>query len=285
MLLIWIPIIIIVIVSVVGSVFYLKKRDFFIEHNAFVEFWGIVISILFALFAFLQTQSSMESSTEDFANIVGRMDSIITKAEESSTSLHKLEESLSNLPPQIDSFSKSIQSLNNIVATQKEELGKTLKDFNASITHFKSSVDEMVKKFNRKPLLYLDMLVWANDTSRTITNIVINNHGSLMAEVNMVRFQIPKKNLIKFEMKDGNLTDENNGILYYQVNFPFPHMSIIADTLKPKKLECNIIIDKDNFDIKILAYYKAEFGNDGVDDEMFYFEKDAVRPVLLRPRY
>ena len=127
MWLLWIPIILIVATSIVGTIFYFKKREFFREHKSFVEFWGIVLSILFALFAFLQTQSAMEGSTEDFREIVSKMNSIITKAEESSKSLHNVDSSLSNLPIQMDSLSKSIVSFNDVILSQREAINSNLK--------------------------------------------------------------------------------------------------------------------------------------------------------------
>lgn len=280
MFLIWIPIILIVVISIIGSVFYFKKPEFFLEHKSFIEFWGIILSILFALFAFLQTQSSMESSTEDFGNIVTRMDAIISKAKESSVSLNNVDESLSKLPEQMDDFAKSIQSFDEVISSQRDQLSATLNGLNSSIVTFKSSLDSMIERFNRRPLLKIDMVVWENDTSRIIKTIVITNLGKLKSEVYTLRLQIPKECVQKFEMYDGFLASEADGINYYQVDFNDKN-SIIADKTKPKNLMCEIYLDKSRIDMAVIAYYDAAFGNDGSSSQIFRFRENVLRPILL----
>jgi peptidoglycan hydrolase CwlO-like protein len=190
MFLIWLPIILIVIISITGSVYYFKKREFFLEHKSFIGFWGIILSILFALFAFLKTQSSMESSTQDFGNIVTRMDAIISKAKESSESLNNVDESLSKLPQQLDAFSESIKSFDDVISSQRDQLSATLNGLNNSILTFKSSIDSMIERFNRKPELDIDLLSFLTDTARIINNIVITNRGKLLSDVYRIRFLV-----------------------------------------------------------------------------------------------
>jgi hypothetical protein len=278
--LIWLAIILIIFLLLIGSYYYLTSREIFLKHKDFIEFWGIILSILLALLAVLQTQSSMESSTNDFNNIVNRMDNIITKAEESSESLQNVDSSLSKLPQQMDDFSKSIKSFDAVINSQRDQLNTTLNGLNISILTFKSSLDSMIERFNRRPQHNIDMVVWENDTSRIIKTIVITNLGKLKSEVYTLRLQIPKECVQKFEMYEGFLDSEIDGINYYQVNFNGQN-SIIADKTKPRNLKCQIYLDKSRFDMAVIAYYDAAFGNDGSSAQIFRFRENVLRPILL----
>ena len=284
MSLLWIPIILIVAVSIVGTVFYLRKREFFLEHKSLAEFWGIVLSILFALFAFLQTQSAMESSAEDFKDIVSRMDSIITKAEESSKSLHNVDESLTELPQQMDSLSKSIVAFNDVISSQKEQLTITLNGLNGSILDFKSTVDAMIERFNRKPDLDIDLHTYLTDTSRVIYEIVITNRGNLLPDIYRLTYKIDSNYVISITKARKIDNAERNAT--YQEDFQtptslFPPASPY-NTTSATKFDCNMILTpNDNYFLRINVYYKASFGNDGIATAFFIFSKNKEQPEKM----
>ena len=271
MLLLWIPIILIGATSIVGTIYYFKKREFFLEHKSFVEFWGIVLSILFALFAFLQTQSSMESSTKDFTNIVGRMDDIISKAEESSTALQNVEESLSNLPPQLNALSESINSFDDVISTQRKQMTVTLNELNSSVLAFKTTVDTMIERFNRKPDLDIELLSYLTDSTRVIYTIVVTNRGKLLADIYKIRFMIDTT-FVKL-VTLANKTDGFDNYVNYQMDYISPAPVFEVD--RHAKFECNIILKKiDLTFLRVIVFYRASFGNDGTKKRLFVFKRD-----------
>lgn len=285
MWLLLIPIVLIVATSVTGTILYFKKRDFFLEHKSFVEFWGIVLSILFALFAFMQTQSSMESSTKDFKNIVGRMDDIISKAEESTSSLHNVDSSLSKLPQQMDSLSNSIIAFNDVISSQEEQLTRALNGLNSSILDFKGTVDAMTERFNRTPKLDVDLHTYLTDTSRVIYEIVITNRGNLLADIYRMTYKIDSSYIIlitgarKIDNAEKSATYQEEYINPISIFPPAPVYNATSTT----KFDCNMVLTTDdNYFLRINVYYKASFGNDGISTAIFIFNKNKEQPEKLK---
>ena len=258
----------------IAAYLYYYKRPFFDEHKGFIEISLIIFTALFTIY-------QVRSSDDDFKKIVSRMDSIITKAKESSKSLHNVDSSLTNLPTQIDSFSASIDSLNKVVSSQRKQLSRTLEYFNQSILKFKSSIDSMVERFNRKPDIRIDLTTWKDDTSRGIPVIVLVNEGKLLADVNVVRVYLPTKYIIKFDETRFKKESEWGDYSIYEL-FLDPPEPVIADLTKPKKIEFNAILKNEDFEIRILVYYRASFGNDGSDENSFLFYKYRTLPSKRR---
>lgn len=268
---IWIAIIFLVILGIVGTYFYYKKRSLYNKHKSIFEFWGIIIPILLAFLAFLQTQSAIKSSTKDFTDIVGRMDKIITKAEESSKSLHNVDESLSKLPQQMDSLSRSIVAFNDVISSQKEQLTITLNGLNGSILDFKSTVDTLVERFNRKPDLDIDLLSYLTDTTRVVNTIVVTNKGKLLADIYMIRFMIDTSSVIS--VNQAKETDHWEMFVNYQVDYLTPAPVYEADRIA--KFNCNVVLKNSNISIfRVIVFYRASFGNDGTKKVVFVFHKD-----------
>ena len=163
-MIIWVLISFLLLLAIGGPLVHRKKREWFERNQNIVEYEGVLISLIIALFTINQTQKGIDSSTTDFNKLIGRLDKIVTKVDNATQSVSNVEKSLSKLPSEIDTFSNSINSLNNVVKSQKEQLNKSLTDFNFSIQAFKSSVDSMVKRFNRKPLLDVDVDISAKDS-------------------------------------------------------------------------------------------------------------------------
>ena len=258
----------------IAAYLYYYKRLIFDKHRGFIELSLIIFTALFTIY-------QVRSSTADFGEIVDRMDAIITKAEESSESLHNVESSLSNLPAQIDSFSASINSLNNVVSSQRELLSQTLEYFNQSIWNFKGSVDSMAERFNRKPDIRIDLTTWKDDTSRGIPVIVLVNEGKLLADVNLVRVYLPTKLIIKFDETPFRKVSELDNYSIYELYLDTPE-PVIADITKPKKIDFNAILKNENFEMRILVYYRASFGNDGSNENLFRFYENRTLPSKRR---
>ncbi|MBE0551286.1 MAG: hypothetical protein IH619_02740 [Ignavibacterium sp.] len=258
----------------IAAYLYYYKRPLFDKHRGFIELSLIIFTALFTIY-------QVRSSTADFSEIVDRMDSIITKAEESSKSLHNVDSSLSNLPTQIDSFSSSINSLNNVVSSQRELLSQTLEYFNQSIWNFKGSVDSMAERFNRKPDIRIDLNTWKDDTSRAIPLIVLVNEGKLLAEINIVRVYLPTELIMKVGNTNFRKETEQDKYSVYELDL-YPPEPVIADMTKPKKIDFNAILKNENFEIRILVYYRASFGNDGSDENLFRFYKNRTLPSKRR---
>gem|GEM_PF-6794605 len=258
----------------IASYLFYYKRPFFDKHRGFIELSLIIFTALFTIY-------QVRSSTADFKEIVDRMDSIITKAEESSKPLHNVDSSLSNLPTQIDSFSASINSLNNVVSSQRELLSQTLEYFNQSIWNFKGSVDSMVERFNRRPDIRIDLTTWKDDTSRGVPIIVLVNEGKLLADVNLVRVYLPTKLILKFDGTHFKKESEFGDYSIYELYLDSPE-PVIADMKKPKKINFNALLKNENFEIRILVYYRASFGNDGSDENSFVFYKNRTLPSKRR---
>jgi len=276
---IWIAIIFLVVKGIVGTYFYYKKRSLYNKHKSIFEFWGIIIPVLLALLAFMQTQLAMKSSTEDFGNIVGRMDNIISKAEESTTSLRNVDSSLSKLPQQMDSLSKSIVAFNDVISSQKEQLTITLNGLNSSIVDFKSTVDTMTKRFNRKPDLDVDLLTYLTDTSRVIRTVVITNRGDLLADVYRITYKIDSNYVNSFTKAERIENDEKDATYQQEFYNPVP----IYKSINTMKFDCNMVLkNDDNYILRINVYYRASFGNDDMVSHLYYFNKNKEEPVKLK---
>ena len=280
----WIAIIFLVVMGIIGTFLHYNRRSLFNKHKSIFEFWGIIIPILLALLAFLQTQLAMESSTKDFGNIVGRMDDIISKAEESSKSLHNVDVSISKLPQQMDSLSKSIIAFNDVISSQKEQLTITINGLNSSILDFKSTVDAMTERFNRKPELNVDLHTYLTDTSRVIYKIVITNRGNLLADIYRMTYKIDSNYVIsvtnarKIDNAERNATYQEEFLTPIPLFPPAPAYNTTSAT----KFDCNMILTTDdNYFLRINVYYKANFGNDGIATAIFIFNKNKEQPEKL----
>lgn len=243
---------------------FFKKRPFFEEYKNLIEFSVIIFTVFFAIY-------QLNSSTVDFEKLIARLEGIIQNAEESKNSLKKVQESLSDLPIQIDSFSTSIGYLNTVVSTQKDQLGKTLISFNESILGFKLSVDQMAERFNRKPEIKITLKKSTTDSSLSINSIVITNKGNLLAEIYSIRLHLPNKSLISFDWKQSKKDREYEEYATYQKNFS--DFYVIPDSTKPIQEDCNIMFSiKKGFKVAVLVYYTSAFGNDGVAQEEFFLD-------------
>jgi hypothetical protein len=213
----------------------------------------------------------MESSTADFTNIVGRMDDIISKAEESSRSLHNVDSSLSKLPEQMDSLSKSIVSFNDVILSQRKQLTFTLNELSSSVLAFKSTVDTMIERFNRKPDLEIELLSYLTDSTRVIYTIVVTNKGKLLADVYRIRFMIDTSSVLN--VTEAVEADRYNIYVNYQVDYPSPAPVYEADRVA--KFKCNVVLKNINYSLfRVIVFYRASFGNDGTKKTLFAFHKD-----------
>lgn len=165
-------IIILSVVTVLLNIIYATKRALFDKYKGIIEFNAVMISLIIALLAY-------QGSASDFENLMKRFENIILNVEESKETLKSVKESLTYLPEQIDSFSNSIKSLNQVVSHQRDQLEKTLEDSSGSIKGFQKSVDDMAQRFDRRPDLKIDFKTVETDSSILINSIVITNHGSL----------------------------------------------------------------------------------------------------------
>lgn len=255
-----------------GIHLYYKDKEKFNQQKNLIEYLSIFITIIFALVAFYQANESIESSTDDFNNLINRFDSIIGDVNQAKISLNQVDDKLSNLPTRIDSFSNSIKSLNNIISSQKKQLSNTLTDFNKSIVSFTKSVDQMAERFNRKPELKIDYSWDSNDSSIVIDKLAVKNYGSLTAAIFMVRLRLTNKGLLKFELHNSRKTSDYENFTTYQLDYDLPNY-VIPDPIKPLLIPCKIIIKPlNNFKCDVFIYYNAAFGNDGVAEGHFSFK-------------
>jgi len=242
-------------VTVLLNIIYATKRTLFDKYKGIIEFNAVMISLIVALFAY-------EGSTSDFDNLMNRFENIISSVEESKETLKSVKESLTYLPEQIDGFSNSINSLNRVVSRQRDQLEKTLEDFSGSIKGFQKSVDDMAQRFDRRPDLKIDFKSVETDSSIVINNIVITNHGSLLATIFVIRFQIEEKSFISFELEGSHQTEKQANFLSYQ--YDTDNMYVIPNKTKPRILRGSIEIKKvKGASFSAFVYYTSPFGNDG----------------------
>lgn len=257
-------IIILLVVTVLLNIIYATKRALFDKYKGIIEFNAVMISLIVALLAY-------QGSASDFENLMNRFENIISNVEESKETLKSVKESLTYLPEQIDSFSNSIKSLNQVVSHQRDQLEKTLEDFSGSIKGFQSSVDDMAKRFDRHPELTIDLKKVETDTSAIISNIVITNHGSLLANIYTIRVQIEEVGFISFELKGWYETPKQLTKLSYQGD---KNMYVPPNKGTPLLVGCNIEIKKGRESgMAVFVYYISPFGNDGVVYDNFIFPK------------
>jgi hypothetical protein len=255
----------------IAAYLYYYKRPFFDKHKGFIEISLIIFTALFTIY-------QVRSSADDFNEIVDRMDSIITKAEESSKSLHNVDESLSKLPQQMDSLSNSIIAFNDVISEQREQLSSTLNGLNESIRTFKSDVDSMVERFSRKPKIRVDLSTWKDDTSRGIKTIAFVNEGTLLADITLFQMYLPTKYILEFNDKNFKKGPDYGEFSNYV--FPFdPPVPLLADTTKVRKIDSIIILKNESFEIRFVVYYRASFGNDGSSENRFMFNKELSLPI------
>ncbi len=234
---------------------YFRKKAIFDQYMRLIEIIAVIFSVFFVLIQF-------QSSTDDFNDLIGRLEQIVGSANESKDALKSVDESLSNLPDQIDSFSSSIKSLNIIISSQKEQLKTTLTGFNESIYAFKSSVDSMVSRFNRKPNVEISLDVTDTDTSFSINAIELENQGELIAELFRLTCHFPNEGLSIIEFKNLKKNLTGNAISFYQINF-LPSEPLIPAFGRPLRIECKVIINKKfSHRIYFSAYYTSPYGND-----------------------
>ena len=215
----------------------------------------------------------MNNSTDEFNSLIGKIEQIIGDVQESKESLKEVERSLSNLPSHIDTFSTSINSLNEVVTKQKKQLSMTLDEFNESIVGFRKSVDEMAVRFSRKPKIKIGIKKSTNDSLMSINAIVLTNSGDLIAEINTLRFRIPTESLIKFTMEGSRKTDSYEDFTNYQVDYYNPKQYVFPDKFKPRVFDCDIKLKKEKrSSITIYVYYLSSFGNDGTTYDSFLIE-------------
>jgi hypothetical protein len=255
----------ILVLGVVGVaiVFYLflKKRKVFDKYKGLIEVCAIIFSVIFAVY-------QVRSSAEDFEKIVNRMEGIIESAEESKKSLKEVENSLSGLPAQIDSFSVSINLLNKVVIHQRDKLETTLNDFNSSILGFQGSVDDMAKRFDRHPKLKIDLKKTETNSSIKITHIVVTNYGDLLANVYMVRLQIEEEVLDSIKWNNSRETLKQGTLRTFQLDRE--NVYITPSETKPTLFDCELILTKNpKLLLNIFVYYTSPFGNDGNASESF----------------
>jgi hypothetical protein len=253
----------------IAAYLYYYKRPIFDKHKGFIELSLIIFTALFTIY-------QVSSSTDDFNEIVDRMDSIITKAEESSESLHNLDSSLSKLPPQMDALSNSIKSFDEVISSQRDLLGATLNGLNGSILTFTSSIDSMAKRLNRKPDLYIDLSNYLTDSTRVINKIIITNRGKLLADVYRMRFLVDTNFVISFS--PGREGGKYDNFVNYQYDLPSP--APIFEVDKPTNFDYDIVLKNESLTyLKIIVYYRASFGNDGTETKIFIFEKGKLRAL------
>jgi hypothetical protein len=264
------------IVLTISWYLHYYKRKSFEKHRGFVEFGLVLFAAFFAIY-------QVDSSTADFNKVVGKLDSISIKAKESTDALHSVDSSLSNLPQQLDNLSLSIKSLDDVINTQRDQLSATLIGLNGSILTFKNAVDSLVKRFNRKPLHKIEIALWETDTSRVISTIAITNVGSLLSKVYTIRFQIPSACTQNFDMPKSFFESETNDVSYYQADYSPQSLLIQSIPNRPRKLLSNISLTKGSFEMRIIIYYEASFGNDGTSEQIFQFTDGILKPNMVYP--
>ncbi len=255
-------IIVLTLITISTFWLYIGKRKLFERHKGIAEFLAVMVSLIFTLLALQQAQSSVDQSTEDFNALISRVDTIVTNVGTATNSIESVKASLAELPAQIDSFSNTIKSINSTLDQQKEQMTTTLKDFSGSIKEFQLSVEAMTERFNRKPKLVLDFKPIVNDSTFIIPMFVLRNEGTTEAELSSISIIVPNQNVIEFKVMAYNMSPYTPGINKYSMTYN--DLLIIADPIKPLKIEGEMSFRiKPDFDIAIIVYYKANFGNGG----------------------
>jgi len=259
------------IVGVRIGYLYLRKRDKFNEEKYVAEFGMIFFTALIALITVYQANESIEKSTEDFNNLFEKIDTLIGDLSKSKETLEQVEQKLSKLPGQLDDFSQSIISLNDVMKEQKVQFLTTISSLNESIETFRITVDSLRSRFDRKPNLKIEYSHYQTDSTYVITQFVITNWGDLIAELYMLRLSLPNQITLSVKMDDLIKDREYPNFTTYQRNF-LQTQIIPASRLKPLIVECTIVFKKHlvkEFSFTLSAYYKAELGNSGFRDIQF----------------
>ena len=265
-----------IVVLLIFWYWHYKRKPIYDKHKEFAEFTLVLFTVFFTI-------HQVQSSTDDFNNIVTRMEEILSSAEESKNSLKQVEKGLSNLPDKIEKFSNSIDSLNSTVLYQQGLLSNSLQELNNSMTAFEGTVNALNERYNRKPNIKISLGTSENDSTLIIDKIILTNNGNLTAEIKIMRVYVLTNNLISFKLYNSVLDKVQDRYSIYHLIL---ENSYCYPTAKQRaNLYDGAIILSNEFsnDIYIIVYYNAEFGNSGVVDSTFHFKANhppAAKKVL-----
>ncbi|GEM_PF-5859361 len=215
-----------------GLYLYKYKKNRFAEQKSIIEFTSIFISIFFAVLTVYQTSESIKSSQEDSTNLIKKIDTIITSANNAKSILDSVSSKLAPLPSQLSEFSKSVSTLNTVIKSQQKRfvdnisnlegsvggLTSSLKDYRGYINDYSGQLknivtqtesqlkiwkdqQELVKKeYDRRPILYLTINEKSeNDSTVNLESVNIVNDGNIKADIYSVVIMIPQKYEIKID--------------------------------------------------------------------------------------
>ena len=161
---------------------------------------------------------------------------------------------------------------------RERQLTLTLNELSSSVLAFKTTVDTMIERFNRKPDLDIELLSYLTDSTRAINTVVITNRGNLLADVYRIRF-MTDTNFVK-TVTLVNKTDSWENYVHYQMDYLSPAPVFEVD--RPSKFECNIILKNLNLTfLRVIVFYRASFGNDGTEKRLFAFKKDQDKYIKI----
>lgn len=255
-------IVVLTVITISSFWIYIGKREFFKRHKGIAEFLAVMISLIFTLLALQQAQSSVDQSTSDFNQLISKIDTIVTNVGTATNSVDSVKASLAGLPEHIDEFASTIESLNFSLSGQKETIETTLNNLSKSVKDFQLSVDAMTERYNRKPKLVLDFRPIIEDSIFIIPKFALKNEGSMEAELSSISIQIPTRNIVDFEIEGFEMEQYGPEIKKFYIRYD--DFLMVADPVKPLRIDGKMKFRlKPNFEIAIIVYYKASFGNGG----------------------
>lgn len=224
----WLVILAFVVLSgflIYGGYLYYYKKEKFSEQKSIIEFISIFLSIFFAIFTIYQTSESIKSSQEDSSNLIKKIDTVISSANNAKDILDSVSLKLAPLPNQLNDFSNSINTLNSVIESQQNKLvdninklesgiGKlttSIKDYRNYINDYSLQLKQIVaqtdtqlklwreqqeivrKDYERKPIL--SMLLGSTitkDSTYNVTELILKNDGNIVANIYGIIISIHK---------------------------------------------------------------------------------------------
>ncbi|MEK7263449.1 MAG: hypothetical protein AAB071_02930 [Bacteroidota bacterium] len=187
-----------------------------------------LLQTLFIFVALWFTIFTIVSGNSDTKILFENLQTFSTQFSNMDTSLNDVSIKLIQMPEKIESFSKSINSLNDVVVQQKLDFQKNTKQLNITIKELSNSVSDyeeninnyssqlksiveqtdkqliiwkeqqriLLEEYSRKPKLkLLSKDISRNSDTIVINDIVIQNDGNIEANVSAIFLTIPFQNL------------------------------------------------------------------------------------------
>ena len=228
-----------------------------LEFNSFSTLLQTLF-VFITLFITIYIINSSSSDTQKLFNNLRIFNSQFTKIE---SSLEDVSIKLKEMPKQIELFSKSIDSLNEVVNVQNRDfkintqklnstinsLSNSVKDYEKNIHSYSSQLESIVKLTNqqldiwkeqqkvllnelsRRPILKLEAkeISIKNDTS-FVNDLVLTNNGNIESSISVIFLKIPSEIILFVDSEFFEKIKTRDNLVIYSFNPSGTNVAVIS---------------------------------------------------------